>query len=149
MLVAQKWEVNPNITQQQLANWLASEHGITVTRKTISNDLAALTKSHWQKSAEAMQNIRSRLVTEYEEIYNEAMSAWVKSLDDKETITTNGDGEVTNKSEGQSGNPSLLAQARGALQDIEDLLGVESPERRDVRVLNIDLVEVIRDDEDI
>ena len=72
--------------------------------------------------------------TDYRFIYEEAIKAWQRSLED--AITTieevikgdNGDErlKVQKKTEGQSGNPALLAQAMAARKSIREMLGIDA-----------------------
>lgn len=147
MLVAEMLEHKVDATQAEIVEYLEKEYDIKVTQQTVSNDLKALKQVHWQRSHKAMLAIRDRLLGEYQTIYTEAMSAWYLSLENKEIIVTESISKpetqqqvqdamerlkAMERTEAQSGNPALLAQARGALQDIEDLLGLEEPKKQDI-----------------
>lgn len=148
MLVAEIWEANPEITQQEIADQLAGKHNIKVTQRTVSRDLKALKQSHWQSSAKAMEALKNKMLAEYEMIYGEAIIAWARSLEDKhvqvfENIQPGGaDNEDSTKqqgrikaqerTEGQSGNPALLAQAQAALKAIREMFGVDASAKVDI-----------------
>lgn len=78
-------------------------------------------------------------------VYEEAMRAWLKSLTDAERkqivkgrVHTTEEGVlnlpdlVTLTKEVQSGNPALLAQARGALEELRSIWGYEEPKKTDL-----------------
>lgn len=143
MLVAEIWEANPEITQQEIADQLAGKHNIKVTQRTVSRDLKALKQSHWQSSAKAMEALKNKMLAEYEMIYGEAIIAWARSLEDKQVQvfeniqgSTAGDGEgrikAQERTEGQSGNPALLAQAQAALKAIREMFGVDASAKVDI-----------------
>ena len=107
---------------------IAKELGISI--RTVYSDVKFLQKQ-WRSKRE---DLPDEFESKYRYIYREAIAAWLRSLEDKQVNTfenvQGSEGDVARikaqgRTEGQSGNPALLAQARGALQDIEDLLGLE------------------------
>lgn len=144
--VAEIWERNPEETSENIAKILEEEFGIVVTRRTVSRDIIDLDKRVQAESVEVVKSVRDRLLNEYQIIYAEAMAAWERSLEDKQVITNEAieglDGKngqrvkVQERTEGQSGNPALLAQAQNALKAVADLFGVDEAKRLklDVRI---------------
>jgi hypothetical protein len=61
-------------------------------------------------------------------IFDEAMRAWERSLEDAVTVRTDAEGAVLERTvKGQSGNPALLARAMDALAAKRTLLGLDAP----------------------
>ena len=73
------------------------------------------------------------LIEGYKTIYGKALEGWNRSLADKEirTIVDSGMDDANNKrsvrTETRAGNPACLTQARGALDSIGKLLGLDAP----------------------
>lgn len=141
MYIAEILEQHPEIEQEQIAQMLAEVYGLKkYTQRTISNDLKTLKQTHWMRASRAMEAIKVRLLDEYQTIYAEAMAAWYLSLEDKQvTVAENVSRPITEqeagqaierlkvmeRTEGQSGNPALLAQAQAALKAIREMLGLD------------------------
>jgi len=131
-------------TQEDITTRLREDYGIDVTRQTVSNDLKALDQI-WRASAiENTDKVKQELLKQYRYIYQQALIAWERSTEDTEAIIQEAidDGSVTKldkngnplpkrlkvltRSEGQSGNPALLAQAQAALKAIREMFGVDA-----------------------
>lgn len=143
--VAEIWERDPQRNQSDIAQILEDEFGIKVSQPTISNDLQAIDKRIQAKSEAVIMAVREKILFEYERVYGEAFSAWLKSLEDAESETSEvietpeefketGNKaankkkqrlKVQSKREGQSGNAALLGQAQNALKSIRELLGLD------------------------
>lgn len=144
--VAEIWERDPEQTLDQIRVILESEFNIKVHKATVGRDLQALNERNLAKSDAIIETVKQQLATEYEFIYGEALTAWHKSLEDKQITTVeNIEAEGGNASsrvkaseriEGQSGNPALLAQAQLALKSIRELYGLDMPQKLDAS-LNI------------
>lgn len=142
--VAEIWERNPRQTQDEITAVLLSEFGIKVNRATVSRDIKALDQRNLAKSEAIIEAVKQQLSGEYEFIYGEAMAAWLKSLENKQiTIVENIEAEggqassrvkASERTEGQSGNPALLAQAQTALKSIRELYGLDMPQKLDASV---------------
>lgn len=126
--------------QHQIAERLKTDYGIEVTRQTVSNDLKAIEKVWEQNTAINHNRYKAEMENHYRQIYLEAMTAWYKSLEDKKTniqesSEAGGDAgskaKVSIRTEGQSGNPALLAQAQNALKSIRELYGVDAPQKKE------------------
>jgi len=139
MRVAEIWGRDKNQPQASIRQTLKTEFGIEVAQSTISRDLTHLQQRHWQKTDEVMNLIRGEMMEQYQKIFSEAFSAWVDSRGEKttqiqessEASSGTDKAKVQIKTEGQSGNPALLAQARGALKDIREMFGVDE-DKKDV-----------------
>jgi hypothetical protein len=92
---------------QQVDQWLAPQ---------IADRVLALKARHTQK---------------LEAVWQEAMGGFARSQEPAETVTEDSDGKgVSRVTRGQAGNPAFLAQARGALDDIRRIWGMNEPEVR-------------------
>lgn len=91
------------------------------------------------------EEIKAEQTARLEYLYSEAAEQWERSCEDRVCQTIRGgrvhfgdDGpaplpdEVTTAREGQSGNPALLNQARGALADIRAIWGLDAPKKQDL-----------------
>lgn len=105
---------------------IAAELG--VSQQAVSKILARVAARVLKELDELVEAEKVIQLDQLHEIAHQAMRAWERSLEDgvtvKETAGVGGGIETTTK--GQSGNPALLAQARGALADIRDLLGLNA-----------------------
>lgn len=139
MLVAEILEREPEATQAEIAEQLLV-YGLKPSQPTISNDIKALKRVHWMRASRAMEAIKARLLDEYQTIYAEAMAAWYLSLEDKQVLVAENVSKpkkeqdvdkaierikAMERTEGQSGNPALLAQAQAALKAIREMLGLD------------------------
>lgn len=122
------------ITELYLQGWTqqAIADKLGISRQTVNKDIKVLL-AEWKKRREG---IRDEFASKYDYIYREAISAWLKSLQDAETTIQEmieaGEGgqgqrlKASTKKEGQSGNPALLAQAQAALKAIREMFGVDA-----------------------
>lgn len=122
--------------QADIAERLATDYNITVTQKTVSNDLKALDHL-WKVSAiEHTDKWKKEVLEQYRFLYQQSLSAWELSLDDAEEITRGGDDKEGDKEgakegtktkiKGQSGNPAHIRNAQEALKAIRDVLGLDT-----------------------
>lgn len=97
-----------------------SEQAISQRFKKVRDWLA-------KQAVDSIEEIRRSHTRRLVKIYLDAIRAWKRSLEDAEEISehTGVNSGTTKKRKGQSGNPALLAQARGALQDIRNIWGVD------------------------
>lgn len=124
-------------TQGDIIQRLAADYDIVVSQQTVSLDLKALDQI-WRNSALVnTDKWKKELINQYRYLYQQALSAWELSLEDAETTIQeaidSGEGgnggqrlKVSTKTEGQSGNPALLAQAQAALKALREILGVDA-----------------------
>lgn len=126
-------------TQQRIADRLEVTHqAVDVMLFRIEKRLAAEFREH-------AEEMKARQTAVLEQVMDEALEQWRRSTEDAVTEVTV-KGKVTGKSgkgkddapkdesraqvtrtvEGQTGNPALLAQARGALADIRSIWGLDS-----------------------
>jgi predicted transcriptional regulator len=126
-------------TQQRIADRLEVTHqAVDVMLSRIEKRLAA----EFREQAEQMKGRQTAVL---EQILDEALEQWRRSTEDAVTEVTvkgkvtgkGGKGkegtdkdesraQVTRTVEGQTGNPALLAQARGALADIRSIWGLDA-----------------------
>lgn len=124
-------------TQFGIVDALAENYDITVTQATVSRDLATLKQRMIEQTTD---DIKSFVLAGYEHIWEEAISAWTKSLKDKTTEiqeSTEGDNggqryKTQSKTEGQSGNPAHLRNAQDVLKAMRDLWGLDRPKEIDI-----------------
>ena len=138
--VAEIWERNPKQNLADIRDTLASEFGISVHLATVSRDVVALEQRNLKRSNAVVDAVKQQLAEEYEFIYSEVIAAWYKSLEAKQVITAeNVEAEggkaasrikASERTEGQSGNPALMAQAQAALKAVRELYGLD--DRQDI-----------------
>jgi len=119
----QRWEAGL-ITQTAVAE----QDGVTVG--AVCQRFQRVAKWLRSQSVESITEIRQSHTRRLMAVYREAMQAWQKSLEDAAEVSVDegGNGEqarVRKKRKGQSGNAALLQQARGALEDIRKIWGVD------------------------
>jgi hypothetical protein len=110
---------------------IATEIG--VHRTTVSRTLAKHNRRSLKRLERQTAAIKAQQLAQLEWLAEQAAEAWEKSLDDEETRKSVegfvGD-KMTDKEEkvikGQSGNPALLREARGALADARKILGLDA-----------------------
>lgn len=82
-----------------------------------------------------LRSLSSEFDAKYRYLYEEAVKAWLKSLEDSVIETqeaiegSDGNGQrlkVSTRREGQSGNPALLAQAGAMIKAIREMFGVDA-----------------------
>lgn len=122
--------------QSEIVQRLADDYGINVSQQTVSIDLRALDQL-WKNSALVnTDKWKNELIKQYRYVYQQALAAWELSLEDSETTIQEmieaGEGgnggqrlKASTRTEGQSGNPALLAQAQAALKALRDMLGLD------------------------
>jgi len=133
--------------RDDIARILEREYGIKVTGRTVGQDKAQLEKEWKERAAETNDIRMARYEGRYELVYNEAVEAWFRSLEDAITETEEtvlaGDApekdkkakpgkskekhrtRISTTTRGQSGNAALLAQMRGALGDLRAMFGLD------------------------
>ena len=130
----QRKEALPEITRLSLAG--------ETTRQVSAQTRGAKTVIRWPKSlrrdcatkavAQSMEII-DELIDGYKTIYGKAMEGWDRSQEDKEIRTVVDSGLDDSKkirslrTETRPGNPACLGHARGALDSIGKLLGLNAP----------------------
>ena len=86
---------------------------------------------------------KARQTSQLDWVAAEAARAWARSLGDAVTVKQTdtpigpegGDGDRTETTvKGQSGNPALLAQLRGALADVRAIWGLNAPKKLELDV---------------
>lgn len=110
---------------------------IDVSRVTVQRALAKHNRRVGEKLMRRALEFKAKQVRQLEYLYSESVSEWHRSkLDSESTKTTEGIGEIGDRTEvtirGQTGNPAILAQARGTLSDIRGILGIDAPRTSDV-----------------
>lgn len=108
---------------------------LDLTHGAVSKILERIEDRTFKLLEKSIARTKARQTAQLDLIHAEAMRAWERSLADAETEKTtedaDGEGDPTTRRErtvkGQSGNPQHLAQARGALADQRDLLGLNAP----------------------
>jgi predicted DNA-binding protein YlxM (UPF0122 family) len=81
------------------------------------------------------EQVKSRQTAQLEHLIHDVLDEWRRSKLDAETVkTTDGGGEPKTERtvKGQTGNPALLAQARGAMEDIRKIWGVDAPIKTEI-----------------
>jgi len=114
--VAEIWGRDREQNQETIAAILLSEFGIKASQPTISRDIKLLDQRNLDKSDAIIKAAKAQVLAEYEFVYAEAISAWHKSC-------------LDNKS-----NAALLGQAQTALNNIEKLYGLASPQKLDASI---------------
>lgn len=114
---------------------IADELG--VCRETVSRLLSRINSATLKRLLKRRAEIKARQVAQLEWMAEEAAEAWAQSRLDAEIRKTTetpaeGDNPAGERTEltvkGQSGNPSLLREAREALADVRAILGLEIEE---------------------
>lgn len=132
MRVAEIWERDPMQTQENIRKVLEAEFGIKISRVTVSRDLKWMDERNVAKTDAIITATKAAIYEEYLHLYNEALDAWERSLENKEVVTTSetgtqGDteGRLQTRVEGQSGNPAHHRNALEVLRAIRDLYGLD------------------------
>lgn len=150
------WELRQKSwTEQRIADALG------IDQATVSRMLRRVEDKLAKEFAAGAERIKAQHTARLEHIADEAYQAWERSQENAETetvvnevVSLQGTEETlddeqqpvrvkkcvvpadkattTRTSKGQAGDPRFLDQARGALADIRDIWGVESPKRTDV-----------------
>jgi predicted transcriptional regulator len=130
-------------TQQRIADHIG------VTQQAVDVMLSVIEKQLAVEFKEQAAQIKARQTAMLEDMTDETLQQWRRSYEDAVTEvtvkgkTTGGKGEggadgdksraqVTRTVVGQSGNPSLIAQARGTLSDIRSIWGLDAPKREEL-----------------
>jgi predicted transcriptional regulator len=122
-------------TQQRIADELG------ITHQAVSALLKRLDRRFLAKSDDLIAAQKAAQTQQLQYIADEALQAWERSKLDAETVvTTSGRAHVSKEGDvtllpdetkvqiqGQSGDPRLLDQARGALEDIRKVWGIDAP----------------------
>ena len=121
-----------------------------IAKGTVQNYKDTILAEWRESSAADADELFTTIFAEYAHDRNEALAAWEKSKLNKETeIVKDGkDGaETTNKTEGQCGDPALLAAAMRALDSMRELRGLDPPKRTENtnRNLNTEMPEATRE----
>lgn len=123
---------------------IVTRHGNRLSAASISRDLKIVDEMLIQRSVETHKVIKVRQQLKLEYLYREAIGAWIKSKQDKETTTQEssegGKAKVSIKTEGQVGDASLLNAARNILGDITRLWGLNDPALIDIAVSQAPLI---------
>jgi len=131
-------------TQQRIADQLG------VTHQAVDLMLSRIEKKLAEQFKEQAAEIKARQTAILEVVTDEALTQWRRSCEDAVTEVTvkgkvtgkggkaqgSGDkdesrAQVTRTVVGQSGNASLLAQARGAMSDVRTIWGLDAPKREE------------------
>ncbi len=150
------WELRQKgWTQQRIANELG------ITQQAVQAILKRLDMRFLAKADELIAEQKAAQTSQLQYIADEAMQAWERSkLDAVTQVTVSGRAHVTKDGDmvdmpdeikitrqGQSGDPRLLDQARGALADIRKVWGIDAPEKKDI-TSNGKTLRIVIDDSD-
>lgn len=112
--------------QSEIADRLSADYGITVTQQTVSNDLKALDQL-WRESALSnTDKWKKEVLKQYRYLYQQSLSAWELSLEDAEESASSTVSGTTEKTKGQSGNPSHIRNAQDSLKAIREIVGIDA-----------------------
>lgn len=136
------WELRQDgLSVREIAAELGCHHA------TVCRLLANVERQVLENLVEVAEAVKRRQIAELERLYEQAWAAWELSLEDAELhrVTTGKAAldprqgklfecppEVVTEKKGQSGNPAMLAQARGAMADMRALLGLDAAPRKPV-----------------
>lgn len=129
-------------TQQRIADHLG------VAQQSVWDMLSRVEKKLAAEFKDQAEEIKARHTALLETLADEVLTQWRRSCEDGVTeVTVKGkvtggkgksgaDGDqskaqITTTREAQSGNPALIAQARGTLSDIRAIWGAEAPKRQE------------------
>lgn len=127
-----------------------------IDQTTVSRDIKRLLEE-WRNDTDAdIKQRQKELEQKYLFVWREAMSAWMKSLQDAETtiqeLIDGGEGsggsqrlKASTRKEGQSGNPALLAQAQSALKAIREMFGVDDQAGTDDKPIVVKVIKGMPD----
>lgn len=133
------WELRlQGWTQERIAEELG------ISQPTVCKILRRVESRLAEEFREHAEEVKARQAAILERIAAEALRQWERSCQDAVRVTVETgrakatemglihlpDKEVTT-TEGQSGNPALLAQAREALADIRAIWGMDAPKRQE------------------
>lgn len=118
-------ERNPAVTMPELAELFK------VSESTVMRDMIAIATFYRKRAGDSREVWLGRMLQHYDAIYGKAELGWQKSLEDRVVKTERAGGEgggySESKREGQSGNPSFLAEQNKALAAQAKLLGLDAP----------------------
>ena len=117
-----------------------------VTQQQVSYDLKELQR-RWQTSALAnVDAARGRELSKIDNLEREYWAAWLRSCEDAETITQRSretaDGprkEATKATKDQVGDPRFLQGVQWCIERRCKLLGIDAPEKREIKIENVGL----------
>lgn len=123
-------------TQQRIADQLG------VTQQAVDVMLQRIERRLAEEFKEQAAEIKARQTAQLEQVVDETLTQWRRSYEDAVTeVTVKGKTEggkadsmkaqVTRTVVGQSGNPGLIGQARGAMADIREIWGLNAPKRNE------------------
>lgn len=116
-------------TEQQIADIL------NIDVSTVCRMLKRLEVRLAGEFAERAARIKAEQTGQLQHIAQEAMQGWERSQQDAEierTVKTPQGTTTTVERRGQAGDPRYLDQARGAMEDIRDIWGLESPKEQKI-----------------
>lgn len=117
---------------------IVTRNGKRLSSTSISRDLKAVDEMLLQRSVETHKTVKVRQQLKLEYLYREAVEAWIKSKQDKETTTQessdDGKAKVSIRTEKQVGDPAFLTAARSVSADITKLWGLNDPALIDIAV---------------
>ncbi len=156
LLSRQAWDLR--VTKHWSLRKIADELGIAHT--TVQQMLRTVEQRLAKEFVGHAERIKARQSAQLEHMAAQALEQWYRSCGELVSVTvTSGrvqvqklresDGEgytetyeivslpdlTTTATQEQTGNPQLLAQARGALEDIRAIWGMDAPKKTDVTIL--------------
>lgn len=129
-------------TQERIAGRLG------LSQQAVCTMLARIEKKLAAEFRDQAEEIKARQTALLETLADEVLTQWRRSCEEAFTEvtvkgkTTGGKGksgaendqskaQITTTREAQSGNPALIAQARGTLADIRDIWGLDAPKKNE------------------
>jgi transposase-like protein len=118
------------LSQQKIAK------RVKVTQQQVSLDLAAVREQWKQQMGEKLDELKVEQLIKLDMIEAESLRGWRRSLRDaerKRAKIVNAEGEARQEtektSEGQSGDPRFLNEARQCVADRRKMLGMDAPQK--------------------
>ena len=131
--IASALEREPSVFFKDLAK------RFSVDPSTITRDLQAIREYYESRAADKREVWLGRLLRHWEAVYGKAETGWLASTETR-VVTKVRDGDSDEGSytetttEERDGNPSFLAEQRGALMAMAKLLGLDAPKEETVTV---------------
>lgn len=111
-------------------------------QSTISTILKRITRKLQAEFVEEVAEIKAMQAAQLNEMHRKAMEQYERSCEDSLQVVS-GRAKVSELGgtvylpdletrKGQSGNPALLAQARGALADVRAIYGMDAPQKQEI-----------------